>query len=112
VKEGVGSQRRKIFLSSRNKIKQNEELSFVKMVTIYSTRDPDFKGKEKISDKEIEKAAIDNLKKLIKLGYDELFKAHKKRWDQLWEQIDIVLDGPDFDQLAIRFSQFHIYQMT
>ncbi|GAI20636.1 unnamed protein product, partial [marine sediment metagenome] len=112
VKEGVGSQRRKIFLSSRYKIKQNEELSLVKMVAIYSTRDPDFKEKEKFSDKEIEKTAIGNLKKLIEIGYDKLFEAHKKRWNQLWEQIDIVLDGPDFDQLAIRFSQFHIYQMT
>jgi trehalose/maltose hydrolase-like predicted phosphorylase len=82
------------------------------MVTVYTTRDPDFKGKEKVSDKEIKKVAVDNLKKLIKLGYDKLFGAHKKRWNQLWEQIDIVLDGPDFDQLAIRFSQFHIYQMT
>jgi len=112
VKEGVGSQRRKIFLSSRYKIKQNEELSLVKMVAIYSTRDPDFRGKEKVSDKEIEKAAIDNLKKFIEIGYDKLFEAHKKRWDRLWKQIDIVLDGLDFDQLAIRFSQFHIYQMT
>jgi len=112
IKEEVGSQRRKIFSSSTHKIKQNEELSFVKMVTIYSTRDPDFREKEKVSDKEIEKAAIDNLKKFIEIGYDKLFEAHKKRWDQLWKQIDIVLDGPDFDQLAIRFSQFHIYQMT
>jgi len=112
AKEEVGSQRRKIFSSSRYKIKQKEELSFVKMVTIYSTRDPDFKGKEKVSDKEIEKMAIDNLKKFTEIGYDKLFDAHKKRWDQLWKQIDITLDGPDFDQLAIRFSQFHIYQMT
>jgi len=112
VKEEVGSQRRKIFLSSTHKIKQNEELSFVKIVTIYSTRDPDFRGKEIVLDKEIEKAAIDNLKKFIEIGYDKLFEAHKKRWDRLWKQIDIVLDGLDFDQLAIRFSQFHIYQMT
>lgn len=112
IKEEVGSQRRKIFLSSRYKIKQNVEFSFTKMVTVYTTRDPDFKGKEEFSDKEIEKTAIDNLKKLIEISYDKLFEAHKKRWHQLWEQIDIVLDGPDFDQLAIRFSQFHIYQMT
>ena len=112
VKEEVGSQRRKIFSSSRYKIKQKEKLSFVKMVTIYSTRDPDFRGKEKVSDKEIEKMAIDNLKKFTEIGYDKLFDAHKKRWDQLWKQIDIALGGPDFDQLAIRFSQFHIYQMT
>ena len=112
VKEEVGSQRRKIFSSSRYKIKQKEELSFVKMVTIYSTRDPDFRGKEKVSDKEIEKMAIDNLKKFKEIGYNKLFDAHKKRWAQLWKQIDIALGGPDFDQLAIRFSQFHIYQMT
>ncbi|MBU4562795.1 glycoside hydrolase family 65 protein, partial [bacterium] len=112
VKEEVGSKRRKIFLSSRYKIKQNEELSFVKMVTVYTTRDVDFKEKERVSDKEIEKAAVDNLKKLIETGYNNLFEAHKERWNQLWEQIDITLDGPDFDQLAIRFSQFHIYQMT
>ena len=112
VKEGVGSQRRKIFLSSRYKIKQNEEFSFAKMVIIYTTRDPNFKRAEIISDKEIEKAAIDNLKKIIEIGYDKLFEAHKKRWNQFWEQIDIILDGPDFDQLAIRFSQFHISQMT
>ena len=112
AKEEVGSKRRKIFLSSRYKIKQNEELSFVKMVTVYTTHDVDFKEKEGVSDKEIEKAAVDNLKKLIETGYNNLFEAHKERWNQLWEQIDITLDGPDFDQLAIRFSQFHIYQMT
>ena len=112
IKEEVGSQRRKIFLSSQYKIKQNEEFIFKKMVTVYTTRDTDFKGNEEFSDKEIEKTAIDNLKKLIEIGYDKLFEAHKKRWNQLWEQIDITLDGPDFDQLAIRFSQFHIYQMT
>jgi len=112
AKKEVGSQRRKIFSSSTHKIKQNEEFSFIKMVAVYTTRDPDFKEKEKISDKEIEKVAVDNLKKFTKLGYDKLFGAHKKRWDQLWKHIDIVLDGPDFDQLAVRFSQFHIYQMT
>jgi len=112
IKEEVGSQRRKIFLSSRYKIKQNEEFIFTKMVTIYSTRDPDFRGEEKVSDKEIEKMAIDNLKKFTEIGYNKLFNAHKKRWNQLWKQINITLNGPDFDQLAIRFSQFHIYQMT
>ncbi|HBY57019.1 MAG TPA: family 65 glycosyl hydrolase [Candidatus Atribacteria bacterium] len=112
VKEEVGSQRRKIFLSSRYKIKRNEEFILTKMVTIYTTHDADFRGEEKVSDKEIEKTAIDSLKKLIEIGYDKLLEAHKKRWDQIWEQMDITLDGPDFDQLAIRFSQFHIYQMT
>jgi trehalose/maltose hydrolase-like predicted phosphorylase len=82
------------------------------MVTIYTTRDADFRREEKVSDKELEKTAIDSLKKLIEIGYDKLLKAHKKRWNQIWEKIDITLDGPDFDQLAIRFSQFHIYQMT
>ena len=112
VKEEVGSQRRKIFLSSRYKIKRNEEFIFTKMLTVYTTRDADFKGKEKVSDKEIEKAAIDNLKKLVEIAYNKLFEAHKKRWNQLWSEIDITIEGSDFDQLAIRFSQFHIYQMT
>jgi trehalose/maltose hydrolase-like predicted phosphorylase len=112
VKEEVGSQRRKIFLSSRYKIKRNDEFIFTKMLTVYTTRDADFKGKEKVSDKEIEKVAIDNLKKLVEIAYNKLFEAHKKRWNQLWSKIDITIEGSDFDQLAIRFSQFHIYQMT
>jgi trehalose/maltose hydrolase-like predicted phosphorylase len=112
VKERLGTRRRRIFLSSGNEIKQNDELDFIKLISVHTTRDPDVDNKEKESEKKIEELAVENLRGAVKTGYDRLLNRHKNMWKQVWKEMDITIEGHDFDQLAIRFSQFHIYQMT
>ena len=115
--EQVRTGRRQIFLSSRYEIMEGQTFCMEKLVTVCSSRDSEFRdpqfGKtEEILDKELEKNTIKKLKKAVGLGYDRLFDNHKAEWGRIWENADIVIDGPDFDQLGIRFSIFHIHQMT
>jgi trehalose/maltose hydrolase-like predicted phosphorylase len=110
--EKVRTGRRQIFLSSRYEIRESQTFRMEKLVTVCSTRDPEFREKEAISDKELEKNAIEKLKDAAGKGYSNLFQNHKAEWSRIWENADIFIEGPDFDQLAIRFSIFHIHQMT
>jgi len=115
--EQVRTGRRQIFLTSTHEIKEGQTLCMEKLVTIYSTRDtefrePQFRKTEEILDKELEKNAVEKLKEAGSLGYSNLFRNHKAEWSRIWENADISIDGPDFDQLGIRFSIFHIHQMT
>lgn len=110
--EQVGTGRRQIFLSSNHKIREGETFCMEKLVAIHSTRDPEFRGEEAISDKDLEKNAAEKLRETVGIGYGDLFKDHRTKWSKIWKDADISIDGPDFDQLAIRFSIFHIHQMT
>lgn len=110
--ERVRTGRRQIFLSSMHKIIEGRTFCMEKLVMVCSTRDPEFIGKAAISDKELEKSAIEKLKEVSGMGYDKLFQNHKEEWRRIWKDADISIEGPDFDQLAIRFSIFHIHQMT
>ncbi len=115
--EQVRTGRRQIFLSSGHKIVEGQTFCMEKLVSVYSTRDTEFKepqfGKaEERLDKELEKNAIEKLRDAVNLGYDGLFNNHLAEWNRIWEKADISIDGPDFDQLGIRFSIFHIHQMT
>ncbi len=119
IKEGeqVRTGRRQIFLSSSHEIIEGKTLSMEKLVTVCSSRDPEFRelqsnGKEGISDKELEKNTVEKLKKAGFLSYAMLFDNHKAEWSRIWGNADIIIDGPDFDQLGIRFSIFHLHQMT
>jgi kojibiose phosphorylase len=41
-------------------------------------------------------------------GWDAAFEAHRQAWRQEWERMDIVIDGDEEAQLAIRFSIFQL----
>ena len=115
--EQVRTGRRQVFLSSRHEIREGQTFYMEKLVTVCSSRDSEFKdfqfGKtEEILDKELEKNTIKKLKKAVDQGYDRLFDNHKAEWSRIWENADISIGGSDFDQLGIRFSIFHIHQMT
>lgn len=110
ILEQVRTGRRQISLSSGCEIMEGQTFRMEKLVTVCSTRDPEFR--EVISDKELGKNAIVKLKEAAGSGYDKLCNNHKEEWRRIWKNADISIDGPDFDQLAIRFSIFHIHQMT
>lgn len=42
------------------------------------------------------------------LGFDELLRRHRVAWRQRWHDADIVVEGDDDDQAALRFSVFHM----
>jgi hypothetical glycosyl hydrolase len=53
------------------------------------------------------------LRNRAKSGYDSLLKESIGAWAALWSDIDIAVESDNsFDQLAIRFAQYHMLIMT
>ncbi len=54
-------------------------------------------------------AAVDRvLERAMRLGYDELLRRHRAAWEDRWRDADLVVEGDDDDQQALRFSIFHM----
>lgn len=103
--------RRQLFLRSEYELKENECLEMEKCVIVYTGRDLEFKDKD-IDSGDIVETALTTLDKAGTKRYEELFSEHRQKWHKLWHEIDIEIGGPDFDQLAVRFAQYHLVQMT
>lgn len=55
---------------------------------------------------------IDQRIEEIKTTYDSAYQASKDQWEALWEMYDVKIFGNHFDQLAIRFSIYHMLIMA
>lgn len=42
------------------------------------------------------------------MGFDSVFEMHRESWNKRWEASDVIIEGNDDDQLALRYS---IYQL-
>jgi kojibiose phosphorylase len=42
------------------------------------------------------------------IGYDELLRRHLVAWDERWQDADVIIEGDDEAQLAVRFSIYHM----
>jgi maltose phosphorylase len=43
-------------------------------------------------------------------GFDQLFEAHKKVWQNIWEHADVKIEGDVSAQQGIRFNIFQLFQ--
>jgi len=109
----IKTDRRQIAMKHQLKVKSKQTYSFEKKVYYLSSRDQEIK----ITDNDF--AAEKLHQQLLKLvdrynqhGYGDLFKKHIDKWDDYWQEMDIKIEGDDFDQLAVRFALFHLIQMT
>lgn len=57
---------------------------------------------------EVEKTAVANLKKNLRLGFNNLFNRHSLAWKNLWKDADIVIKGNDEIQKNLRFNIYHL----
>ncbi|MFN0032876.1 MAG: glycoside hydrolase family 65 protein, partial [Flavobacteriales bacterium] len=44
------------------------------------------------------------------IGFDKMMTAQKEKWAEVWKLADIVIEGDDEAQQAIRFNIFHLNQ--
>jgi len=79
-------------------LKSGETATVTKYVTQYTDRDV----------KNPVKRASNTLKKLAGLGWDELWEQHRKEWESDWSRCDILIEGDEEAQLAIRFNIFQL----
>jgi nigerose phosphorylase len=66
-----------------------------------------FKGQD-ITDKDVKKAANALVRDAKNAGYDECMKAHDLKWQKRWEMCDVIIDGGEEAQLALRYSIFQL----
>ncbi len=76
-----------------------------KTYTVYSYISV-FTGNDGVADTLI--SASDLAKKSANGGYDALFAEHKAVWDERWDYSDVIIEGDDEAQLALRYSIYHL----
>ncbi|MFX1286389.1 MAG: beta-phosphoglucomutase family hydrolase [Promethearchaeota archaeon] len=81
-------------------VKQGKSISIEKIVAIYTSKDPDF-------DEEI--TLLEAAKNTIQTKtFDQIFHDSVKCWDQIWEKIDIKIEGDRLIQKLLRLHSYHL----
>jgi kojibiose phosphorylase len=80
------------------RLAQNQKVVVTKLVSIHSTRD----GQDPVT------ASRLTLADAIEQGYDALKAAHDAAWADYWDAVDIVIEGDEVAQRAVRFCTYHI----
>jgi trehalose/maltose hydrolase-like predicted phosphorylase len=55
-----------------------------------------------------EHTALDRVQRTQTLGFDGLLAEHRRAWASRWEDADVLIDGDDELQRAVRFAIFHL----
>lgn len=103
--------RRKIGFEIQTKLEKGKTLVFEKLSSIHTSRDADAKG---ISRENLRDISIANMRELANKGFNYLFeKSEQAFMEKVWKKCDIRIDSENpFDQLALRFSIYHLTAMT
>ena len=88
-----------IFRLIKVNARPGQEYRLYKYVTVYT-------GNDEVL--EIEEACIKAALKAAQAGYDSAFKEHVGIWQERWNASDVIIEGNEEDQLALRYS---IYQL-
>ncbi len=83
---------------------KNKSYTLKKFVSIYTSRDVQ---SERLIDKTLETLDIS-----IEMGVKDLFSSQRKYLDDYWQDVDVVVEGDDSIQQALRFNAFHLLQST
>ena len=103
--------RRKIFCEYQGEVKQNQTLIIEKISNVYTSRDLENEG---LDIKAIQEKSLEALKVSVAEGYDIIAKDSAEEWNRkVWSKTPIIIESEnEFDQLAIRFAQYHLCLMT
>lgn len=76
------------------KLQPNAQLEFVKFGGVYHS--------------EGIKNAEESFNAAVETGYEKLKAAHCLVWEEVWKNSDVVIEGDDEAQLALRYSIYHL----
>ncbi|MGE5463217.1 MAG: glycoside hydrolase family 65 protein [Syntrophothermus sp.] len=85
-------------LVASSKVKPGESATVTKWVTSYTSRDV----------KNPVKMARNTLKRATSQSWDQVWETHRQAWESEWDRSDVVIEGDDEAQLAIRFNIFQL----
>ena len=102
--------RRKVLMIYHTDVEVNQTIKLEKISNIYTTRDKEFAT---FSLESLKAYSIEQLKSACSSGYIAMQFLSAKAWAEKWKAIDIKVKSEDnFNQLAIRFAQYHLMIMT
>ena len=117
--DGVPQEEKGFIVMDRRIIKQEYQvaipagktLTVQKLSTVYTSRDRDSEGLDLAA---LQNKALAGQEEACALGYDALLAESAKAWAaKVWDNVPVTIHAADpFDQLAIRFAQYHLYVMT
>lgn len=91
-------------------IKKDDEIFIEKISNVFTSIDKEVEGMNHIK---IADYSLNQLKKEKSQSYNSLFVKNKIAWEKIWSELDIKINTKErFDQLAIRFVQYHLIIMT
>ncbi|WP_281863914.1 glycoside hydrolase family 65 protein [Planomicrobium okeanokoites] len=106
-------ERRKVWMSYKCKVEQGDRFELEKLTTVHTSRDKE-RDHEQYSLAEMQKQSMGELKDFDKEGFERLRDSHRLTWQEnVWNayEFEVESENPD-DQLAIRFSLYHLTAMA
>ena len=109
-KSDINILRRRMFSKFTLEAKAGQTIVMEKFSNVYTSRDKEL---EEYSHHQMQAYALKSLQKDEAAGFDTLLAESAACWkEKVWDRVPIEIDGPEFDQLAIRFAQYHMQLMT
>jgi nigerose phosphorylase len=99
AEETIEKNEKGIFRNIKFKAKPQLEYTIYKYVSVYTGNDDAYN---------IEAECLSTALKAADEGYVKNYNDHVKQWNVKWEISDVIIEGNDNDQLALRYS---IYQL-
>ena len=117
--DGVPQEEKGFIVMDRRIIKQEfkvtipagKTLTVQKLSTVYTSRDRDSEALDLAG---LQSKALAGHEEACAMGYDALLAESAQAWaDKVWNNVPVTIKSTNpFDQLAIRFAQYHLYIMT
>lgn len=103
--------RRRVLTKSHCDLTIGQILTVEKHVIIHTSRDLafDVPGYDIQS---LRDTALANLRQATNQRFDQLLSESAAEWQRRWQQMEIVIEGNDYDQLVIRFAHYHLQVFT
>ena len=109
-KSDINILRRRMFSRFSLSVEAGQTLVLEKYSNVYTSRDRELEG---YTYHQMQAYALKRLQEDELAGFDALLAESADCWkEKVWDRVPITIDGPDFDQLAVRFAQYHMQLMT
>lgn len=94
------------------RLEEGESMEMHKFVAVHTMRDAAWRGhQEPPGMDQLRLAAQATASEAASAGFARCRAGHADGWRRQWERCDIVLRGPDRDQMAVRFALYHLASM-
>ena len=83
-------------------LKQNQKITVTKYIAVQTSR----------TSNDPVKHCGETLRQAYQAGYESLKQAHDSAWADYWDKLDIIIEGDEVAQLAVRFCTYHFLIAT